>query len=319
MPEKQTLKKAKRARREGKSPSTQAGAFVREEIEHIREGKHGARSTKQAIAIGLSKARRAGVALKPPTKASSSKKTQEKAKTDLQKSKSNKPISKARSQSSLNALKKEPHRAASHASLSRQAKETAVKRRTGQSSSARTLEKAKPALQRGQTKPLSKAHSQSGLKSLKKEPHKAGLTLSASKQVKKTADKHHTTKRPSVAKAKESPTQKRQTTQSKTRSLGSALKKELHKSTSKTSSLRKAKETAPKRPGVKRPSTLKKIETATQKGQTNKPISKTRSQASSKPLKKEPQKAMSRTSFLGKAKTALKTSHSKRPSIAKKR
>ena len=66
MPEKETLERAARDRRQGKAPSTQAGEFVREEIEHIREGKHGARSTKQAIAIGLSKARRAGVPLKPP-------------------------------------------------------------------------------------------------------------------------------------------------------------------------------------------------------------------------------------------------------------
>jgi len=66
MPEKETLERAKEDEREGKAPSTQAGEFVREEIDHIREGKHGARSTKQAIAIGLSKARRAGVDLKPP-------------------------------------------------------------------------------------------------------------------------------------------------------------------------------------------------------------------------------------------------------------
>ena len=60
MPEKKTLKKARAAKRAGKAPTTQAGPFVEEEIEHVREGKHGARSTKQAIAIGLSKARRAG-------------------------------------------------------------------------------------------------------------------------------------------------------------------------------------------------------------------------------------------------------------------
>jgi hypothetical protein len=66
MPEKKTLQRAERDRRQGKAPSTQAGEFVREEMEHIREGKHGARSAKQAIAIGLSKARRAGVPLKPP-------------------------------------------------------------------------------------------------------------------------------------------------------------------------------------------------------------------------------------------------------------
>ena len=68
MPEKKTLTQARQARREGKAPSTQAGPFVKEEIEHIREGKHGARSTKQAIAIGLSKARQAGVKLPPPPK-----------------------------------------------------------------------------------------------------------------------------------------------------------------------------------------------------------------------------------------------------------
>jgi len=68
MPEKQTLERAKKDKREGKAPSTQAGEFVREEIEHVREGKHGARSAKQAIAIGLSKARRAGIDLPPPEK-----------------------------------------------------------------------------------------------------------------------------------------------------------------------------------------------------------------------------------------------------------
>ncbi len=68
MPEKKTLDRAKKAKKQGKSPGTQAGEFVREEIDHIREGKHGARSSKQAIAIGLSKARRAGVKLAPPEK-----------------------------------------------------------------------------------------------------------------------------------------------------------------------------------------------------------------------------------------------------------
>jgi hypothetical protein len=68
MPEKRTIKKARQDKRAGKSPSTQAGEFVHEEIDHIRKGKHGARSAKQAIAIGLSKARRAGVDLKPPKK-----------------------------------------------------------------------------------------------------------------------------------------------------------------------------------------------------------------------------------------------------------
>src|SRR5215210_3367636 len=67
MPEKKTLERARKDKRQGKAPSTQAGEFVREEMEHIRRGKHGARSAKQAVAIGLSKARRAGVELQPPT------------------------------------------------------------------------------------------------------------------------------------------------------------------------------------------------------------------------------------------------------------
>ena len=79
MPQKSTVEQARKAKREGKSPSTQAGAFVHEEIEHIREGKHGARSTKQAIAIGLSKARRAGVKLKPPKKGQTSERTRKSA------------------------------------------------------------------------------------------------------------------------------------------------------------------------------------------------------------------------------------------------
>src|SRR5690242_15975641 len=83
MPEKETLERAAEDKAEGKAPSTQAGEFVHEEIEHVREGKHGARSTKQAIAIGLSKARRAGVELPPPKKGS--KKIREQAKRELSK------------------------------------------------------------------------------------------------------------------------------------------------------------------------------------------------------------------------------------------
>ena len=82
MPEQKTLEHARQAKREGKSPSTQAGPFVREEIEHVREGKHGARSTKQAIAIGLSKARRAGVRLKPPRRGQATARTRKSAKRD---------------------------------------------------------------------------------------------------------------------------------------------------------------------------------------------------------------------------------------------
>src|SRR4026209_1089619 len=115
MPEKRTIQKAKKDAREGKSPSTQAGEFVHEEIEHIREGKHGARSTKQAIAIGLSKARRAGVKLPPPKKGEASKRTIKQATRDYKKgqSKSASKTNPRRSHASTKALKREGHSAAS--------------------------------------------------------------------------------------------------------------------------------------------------------------------------------------------------------------
>jgi len=131
MPEKRTIKRARKAKREGKSPTTQAGEFVHEEIEHIREGKHGARSTKQAIAIGLSKARRAGVKLKPPRKGQASARTRKRAAQDYQAGQSGskrKPSAK-RSRASLRRLKREPTRTASRKALSRQAKTAARRRR----------------------------------------------------------------------------------------------------------------------------------------------------------------------------------------------
>src|ERR1700716_4204438 len=88
MPEKKTIEKARQDAREGKAASTQAGEFVHEEIEHIREGKHGARSTKQAIAIRLSKARRAGVKLKPPKAGQTSDRTRKQAERDMRKGQS---------------------------------------------------------------------------------------------------------------------------------------------------------------------------------------------------------------------------------------
>ena len=97
MPEKETLERARRDKSEGKSASTQAGEFVREEMHHIREGKHGARSAKQAIAIGLSKARRAGVALKPPAKGRVSSKTRRSAQSAYRKGQRHEPISTRRS------------------------------------------------------------------------------------------------------------------------------------------------------------------------------------------------------------------------------
>lgn len=127
MPEKQTIERAKQDEREGKSPSTQAGEFVREEMEHIREGKHGARSSKQAIAIGLSKARRSGVKLGAPRKGKASAQTRQKAQRDLRKGESSskrKPSAK-RSRAVSGALKREGRSAASKKSLARQARASA--------------------------------------------------------------------------------------------------------------------------------------------------------------------------------------------------
>ena len=131
MPWKTTLKRARKDKREGKAATTQAGEFVREEMEHIRRGKHGARSAKQAIAIGLSKARRAGVDLKPPKKGRASAKTRKQAERDYTKghSKTKKKSSSSRSRARLKALKREPRSAASHKALSRQAKSAARARR----------------------------------------------------------------------------------------------------------------------------------------------------------------------------------------------
>ncbi len=130
MPEQKTLERARRARRQGKSPSTQAAPFVHEEIEHIREGKHGARSTKQAIAIGLSKARRAGVKLPPPKKGQASNETRENARRDYRAGQSGHKPSAKRSRAALRALKDESRRVASHKALSDQARAAARRRRT---------------------------------------------------------------------------------------------------------------------------------------------------------------------------------------------
>jgi hypothetical protein len=138
MPEEETIERAREDEREGKAPSTQAGEFVREEIEHIREGEHGARSTKQAIAIGLSKARRAGVKLPPPKKGTTSKQTRRKAKRDLKKGTKRGPkkTSKKRARAVKKALKKESRKAASKKALSRQAKSAARKRTKAERSAA---------------------------------------------------------------------------------------------------------------------------------------------------------------------------------------
>jgi hypothetical protein len=129
MPEKETLRKAREDKREGKAPSTQAGEFVHEEIEHIRHGKHGARSTKQAIAIGLSKARRAGVKLPAPPKGKATASTRQHAKSDLKTARSHAKPSPKRARAAREALKDEGRSAASPKALARQAT-TAAKRRT---------------------------------------------------------------------------------------------------------------------------------------------------------------------------------------------
>ncbi|MBI3278756.1 MAG: transcription elongation factor [Acidobacteria bacterium] len=131
MPEKKTIERARRAKREGKAPTTQAGEFVRAEMEHIRQGKHGARSPEQAIAIGLSKARRSGVELAPPKRGKTSAQTRRKAEQDLEKGRSGaamKPAAK-RSAARKRVLKREGRAAASHRALSRQAKAAAQRRR----------------------------------------------------------------------------------------------------------------------------------------------------------------------------------------------
>lgn len=128
MPENTTLKRARAAKRAGRAPSTQAGEFVREEIDHIREGKHGARSTKQAIAIGLSKARKAGVKLPVPKKGTTSERIRRAAKRDLKQGSHPHKTSSSRSRAMLKALKREGHAAASKTALARQARSSARKR-----------------------------------------------------------------------------------------------------------------------------------------------------------------------------------------------
>ena len=140
MPEKETLRRSQRDKQQGKAPSTQAGEFVREEIHHVREGKHGARSTKQAIAIGLSKARRAGVKLPPPEKGKTSEKTRRSAQSAIRNPRSTGSPSPKRSRATSAALRREGHSAASKSSLARQAHSSA--RRRGSASLKSSARKA---------------------------------------------------------------------------------------------------------------------------------------------------------------------------------
>jgi len=132
MPEKATTSRARSDLRKGKAKSTAAGEFVREEMEHIREGKHGARSAKQAIAIGLSKARRAGIDPGKPR----TKRARKQAKRDTARAHSHKAVSRTRSRATSKALKREGHAAASHKSLARQAHRSASRRTHAQRSAS---------------------------------------------------------------------------------------------------------------------------------------------------------------------------------------
>jgi hypothetical protein len=137
MPEKKTLERSEQDRREGKAPSTQAGEFVREEMEHIREGKHGARSTKQAIAIGLSKARRCGVKLPLPKKGAVSEQTRRSAELAAEAGeRRDTSISPTRSRAISRVLKREGHAAASKSALAKQARSAASRRTAAERSAA---------------------------------------------------------------------------------------------------------------------------------------------------------------------------------------
>src|SRR5215469_4790594 len=131
MPNRKTLQRAERDKDEGESPSTQAGEFVREEIHHVRRGKHGARSPQQAIAIGLSKAWRAGVEVKPPAPGKANSRTRKNAERDYRRGQAG--GRKARKKSSparAAALKREPRSTVSHKAMSQQARRAARRRKT---------------------------------------------------------------------------------------------------------------------------------------------------------------------------------------------
>ena len=136
MPEKQTLDRARHDAAQGKSASTQAGEFVREQIEHIRRGLHGARSTKQAIAIGLSEARRAGVKLPAPKQGASSRETRQKAAQDLKRGRRPSAPSRTRSRATIKALQREPRLTVSEAALARHASAAAGRHTPAERSAA---------------------------------------------------------------------------------------------------------------------------------------------------------------------------------------
>jgi hypothetical protein len=182
MPDTETTARARKDKREGKSPTTQAGEFVREEMHHIREGKHGARSTKQAIAIGLSKARRAGVDLPPPGKGKTSERTRKSAERAYARGHGEPPKrapSATRSRAIHRALEREGRSAASTASLSRQARAAARQRTAAERSPA--AEKA------SETKGPTKRH-MAAMKAVETKGH-AGLSRAARKAARTRAAK----------------------------------------------------------------------------------------------------------------------------------
>jgi Family of unknown function (DUF6496) len=139
MPEKKTIERARRDKAEGKAASTQAGEFVREEIEHVREGKHGVRSAKQAIAIGLSKARRAGVNLPAPPPGKISNKARKNAQRAYARghgATAARPPSARRARAARKALEREDRSAASTKSLRAQARVAATHRTARERSDA---------------------------------------------------------------------------------------------------------------------------------------------------------------------------------------
>lgn len=173
MSEKETKRRARRDAKEGKAPSTQAGEFVREEIHHVREGKHGARSAKQVIAIGLSKARRAGVDLPPPEKGTTSEETRQSAKRAYARGHGAPPRkrpSARRTRAVVKALKSEGHEAASTEALSKQAK-SAARHRTAKE---RSLASEKAARTKGpsQRSQAAKKAARTRRKTSKPAPHK---------------------------------------------------------------------------------------------------------------------------------------------------
>jgi hypothetical protein len=152
MQERNPIEQAREDEREGKAPTTQAGEFIRDEIHHIREGKHGAASTKQAVAIGLSRARRAGVKLPPPRKGKAPARTRKRAARDLARAKGAPPRRRStakRSRATLRALKRKGRRAASRTALARHARRSARKRGpAARKASARKAVRARTPAQR---------------------------------------------------------------------------------------------------------------------------------------------------------------------------